>query len=153
VRLGIAANADIGNWLRAQTHRPRGRLWTRRKVPLQDLRCHPDLCERLDELAHGLPGVRVRYVGGLPILVHPGGVVFAVGGGTTWSALRLPPRVHTAIIRSEWGLRGLEGEWIDVDPWLSDIPRHDGLRRLRGWSRAAYDHAAELAPMRAPAPR
>jgi hypothetical protein len=148
VRLGIPANATIGNWLREQTHRPRGRLWTRRKVPPESLRCHPDLCDRLEEFAHGLSGTRFRYVGGFPVLVHPGGVVFAVGAGTTWIAFRLPPHVHTAVVRTEWGLRGLEGEWIDIDPWLSDMPRHDGLRRLRGWSRAAFDFAGELAPVR-----
>lgn len=82
------------------------------------------------------------------MLIHPGGVVFAVGAGSTWLALRLPPHVHNAVVRGEWGPRGLRDEWIDIDPWLSDLSRHDALRRLRGWSVAAYEYAGGLAPTR-----
>jgi hypothetical protein len=115
---------------------------------MESLRCHPDLCDRLEALAHGLPDTRSRFVGGMPLLVNEGGVVFAVAGGTSWVSLRLPPRVHSAVVRSEWGRRGLEGDWIDVDPWLTDMESREALARLRGWCRAAHDYAAELAPGR-----
>jgi hypothetical protein len=75
-------------------------------------------------------------------------VVFAVAAGSTWFALRLPPHVHSAVVRGDWGTRGLRDEWVDIDPWLSDVSRHAALRRLRGWSLAAYEHAGELAPAR-----
>jgi hypothetical protein len=148
MRLAIPENAAIGNWLREQTQRPRGRLHARRSIPPASLRCHPDLCERIEALANGLTGARLRYVGGFPVLIHPGGVVFAVGAGSTWLALRLPAHVHNAVLRGDWGPRGLREEWIDIDPWLSDLSRHDALRRLRGWTLAAYEHAGELAPTR-----
>ena len=143
MRLGTDANRALTRWLREALDRPRGRLWTRRRVPPERQRCHPDLLDRLHSIAEGLP-TRTRYVGGIPMLVHPQGVVFAVAAGTTWLVLRLPPHVHTAIVRGEWGLRGLEGDWVDVDPWLTDMPPHDGLSRLRGWCRAAYAHAGQV---------
>jgi hypothetical protein len=145
VRVKPSHNEDIVPWLTEQIDRPPRRLRARRGVPMDDLRCHPDLCDRVSALADGLPNVRLRYVAGLPLLVHPNGVVFAVGAGTTWIAVRIPRSAHGAVVRSQWGQRGLEGEWIDVDPWMTDVSAHDGLRRLRGWARAAYDHGTELA--------
>jgi hypothetical protein len=146
VRIASVANATLVDWLRKATNRPTGRLWARRRVPMEALRCHPDLCDRLESMAHGLPDTRTRFVGGMPLLVRSGGVVFAVAAGTSWVALRLPLHVHTALVRSEWGLRGIEGDWVDVDPWLTDMESREGLARLRGWTRAAHDYAGELAP-------
>ena len=138
------ANAALVEWLRATTDRPRGRLWTRRRIPPAQMRCHADLLKRLEALAARLPDVRTRFVCGMPCLIAPGGAAFAIAAGTTWIMLRLPTHVHSAVIRSEWGTRGLEGDWIDVDPWLSDLPTRDGLSRLRGWCRAAYEHVGPL---------
>lgn len=149
MRIATDANATLVGWLREETERPRGRLRARRRARMEALRCHPDLCDRLEATADGLPGTRTRYVGGMPLLVHPSGVAFGLAAGTSWLALRLPTRVHSAVMRSEWGRRGLEGEWIDIDPWLTDIPSGEGLRRLRGWCRAAHAHAAEVAATRA----
>jgi hypothetical protein len=156
VRIASAANAVLVGWLREAMDRPTGRLWARRRVPVAALRCHPDLCDRLDAMAYGLPDVRTRFVGGMPVLVHDNGVAFAVAAGTSWVSLRLPPHVYSALIRSEWGRRGLEGDWVDVDPWLTDMESREGLARLRGWCRAAHDYAGELAPpprARRPQPR
>jgi hypothetical protein len=148
VRIATGENAALVGWLREATKQPRGRLRARRQVRSEELRCHPDLCDRLEATADGLPGARTRYVGGMPLLVHQSGVAFGLAAGTSWLALRLPTHVHSAVIRSEWGRRGLEGEWIDIDPWLTDIPSGEGLRRLRGWCRAAYAHASEITARR-----
>jgi hypothetical protein len=147
VWLRADANAALVEWLRTATDRPRGRFWTRRRVPTEELRCHPDLVVRLEALAARLPNIKTRYVRGIPVLIAPGGAVFALAAGTTWIVLRLPMRVHSAVVRSDWGTRGLEGDWIDVDPWLSDLPAREGLSRLRGWCRAAYEH---VVPVRTP---
>ena len=147
VRIAPSANAAVATWLREATQRPKGRLRSRRRVRMEDLRCHPDLCDRLEAMAEGLAGTRTRYVGGMPLLVHPNGVVFGLAAGTSWLALRLPPHVHSAVVRSTWGRRGLEDDWIDIDPWLTDMPAREGLRQLRGWCRAAYAHAAWVAAM------
>ena len=141
------ANAALIEWLRTAADRPRGRFWVRRRVAPEQLRCHPDLVTRLEALAARLPNIRTRYVGGMPVLIAPGGAVFALAAGTTWIVFRLPVHVHSAVVRSDWGRRGLEGDWIDVDPWLSDLPTRDGLSRLRGWCRAAYEY---VGPLRTP---
>jgi hypothetical protein len=118
---------------------------------MEDLRCHPDLCERIHGLSGELPGTAGRYVQGFPILLDAEGVAFAIGAGTSWLAFLLPARTHSAVVRSRWGRRGLGGDWVDVDPWMTDAPAYEGLRRLRGWSRAAHAHAGTFAePTRPP---
>ena len=146
MRIAPSANATLAGWLEEATDRSARRLWARRRVSVEAQRCHPELLGRLTTLAEQLPGTRLRFVAGIPILVHPGGVVFAVAGGQNWLMFRLPTHVHTAVVRSEWGHRGLGDDWIDVDPWLTDMPPRDGLSRVRGWALAAYSYAGELAP-------
>ncbi len=146
MRIATAANATLAEWLREATDRPTGRLWTRRRVRIEAQRCHPDLLERLHSLADQLPGTSIRFVGGIPLVAHPGGVVFALAAAQSWMMLRLPTHVHSVVVHSEWGDRGLSGDWVDVDPWLTDLESRDGLTRLRGWTRAAYEYAGELAP-------
>ena len=145
VRIATSANADVVDWLREATDRPTGRIRGRRRVRPEELRCHHDLCDRLQAISEGLTGTRTRYVGGMPLLLDPAGVAYALGAGTSWISLRLPRHVHSAVVRSDWGRRGLEDDWIDIDPWLTDMNAREGLRRLRGWTRAAYVHAGELA--------
>ena len=140
------ANSAFEPWIREQARREPRTLRTRRRMRTEDVRCHPDLCTRLGALATDLPSAEFRYVCGFPVLVHRSGIVFAVAAGTTWMALRLPDGGHGAVSRSQWGPRGLAGDWIDADPWLPETSAADGLRRARGWARAAYDHAARLAP-------
>lgn len=148
MRIATPANASVAAWLREATERPTGRLWARRRVDAEAQRCHPELLDRLRTLAEQLPGTRLRFIVGIPVLVHPGGVVFAVAGGQSWISLRLPTHVHSAVVHSEWGHRGLTGDWTDIDPWLTDMPPRDALSRVRGWARAAYSYAGELSPRR-----
>ena len=146
MRLAPSTNTVLIDWLMEQADRQPRRVRARRRIALDDLRCHPDLVARLESSAVGLDGVRLRYVVGLPLLLHPNGVAFAVAGGTAWMALRLPTVGHGAVVHTEWGRRGLEGDWTDADPWLTDMPAHEGTGRLRGWARASYGHAAEVGP-------
>lgn len=60
------------------------------------LRTHPDLAERLDELAAALPTECRASAFGVPVLVAPSGVVFAVAGGTSEVALRVAPHDDAA---------------------------------------------------------
>jgi len=144
VSVRIPPNAGILDWLVRQSESPPRRVAPKRRIAEQDLRCHPDLVERLESSAHGLPGTRMRYLLGFPVLLHPNEIVFGIAAGTTWMAFRLPELGQRAVIPSQWGNRGLGPEWVDVDPWLSDLPLHDGTSRVRGWSRAAYARATEL---------
>jgi hypothetical protein len=144
VNFRIPPNDALLAWLARQSDPPVKRIWSRRKVSIDALRCHPDLCERLEASATGLAGVRLRYLVGLPVLLHPNGVAFGIASGTTWLALRIPELGQRAVLRSQWGRQGLDEEWVDVDPWISELPAHEGTSRLRGWTRAAHAHAAEL---------
>jgi hypothetical protein len=144
VSVRIPPNEAFLDWIAAQADPPVKRIWARRRVSLDTLRCHPDLCERLESSAAGLPGVRLRYLVGLPVLVHPNGVAFAVAAGTTWAALRIPELGQRAVLRSSWGTRGLDAEWVDVDPWMSELSAREGTSRLRGWARAAHARAGEV---------
>jgi hypothetical protein len=144
VRIDRDKNPTFEAWIREQAHREPRTLRTRHRTRTEDLRCHPDLCERLHTLVEDLPAGRFRYLCGFPILTHDNGVVFAVAAGTTWMALRIPDGGHGAVERTRWGTRGLGADWVDADPWLSGLPADSGLRRARGWARAAYDHAERL---------
>jgi len=144
VSFRIPPNEALLGWLAEQADPPVRRVWSRRRVPLDALRCHPDLCERLESAASGLPGVKLRYLVGLPVLLHANGVAFGLAAGTTWLALRIPEHGQRAVLRSRWGTRGLDSEWVDVDPWLSELPSPEGTSRLRGWARAAHAHAGDL---------
>jgi hypothetical protein len=151
VSIKIPPNAAFLGWVSSQADPPAKRLWVRRKVSIERLRCHPDLRDRLEASASGLQGVRLRYVAGFPVLVHANGVAFGVAAGTTWLALRIPELGQRAVLRSKWGTRGLDAEWVDVDPWITALPAHEGTSRLRGWTRAAHARASELGTL--PAPR
>jgi hypothetical protein len=144
VKFRIPPNEALLDWIADQADPPVRRIWSRRRVPIEALRCHPDLCDRLESSAAGLPGVRLRYLLGLPVLLHANGVAFGVASGTTWLALRIPELGQRVVVRSQWGTRGLDSGWVDVDPWLSDLTSHEGTSRLRGWARAAHEHAGEL---------
>jgi len=159
VRIRIPPNDAFLGWVAAQADPPVKRVRARHKVGHNALRCHPDLCDRLESCASGLPGVRLRYLAGLPVLVHANGIVFGVASGTTWLALRMPALGQRAVVRSQWGSRGLDPSWVDVDPWIPELSAHEGTSRLRGWARAAHAYVEGLGdrPPRArgtpPAPR
>jgi hypothetical protein len=144
VSVRIPQNAGLLEWLVEQAERAPRRIRAQRRVPEQKLRCDPDLVDRLESSATGLPRTRLRYLVGFPVLVHPNDIVFGIAAGATWLAYRLPQLGQRAVIASEWGNRGLGPEWVDVDPWLTMLPLHEGTSRVRGWSRAAYAHASEL---------
>jgi hypothetical protein len=127
-------------WIREQARNEPRTLRTHRRPAPADLRCHPDLCDRLEAAATDLAGVKERFLCGFPVLLHGDGTVFGVAAGTTWMALRLPAIARGAVVRTKWGTRGLGGDWVDVDPWLAEMETRDGTRRLRGWCHAAYDH-------------
>ena len=128
------------SWIREQARNEPRTLRTQRRPRVEDLRCHPDLCERLHATLPDIPGAQQRYVCGFPVLLHADGLVFGIAAGTSWMALRLPAIARGAVVRTRWGTRGLGGDWIDVDPWLADAPSRDGTRRLHGWCHAAYEY-------------
>jgi len=142
VRIHESDQEPFVTWIREQARDEPRTLRTQRRPRLEDLRCHPDLCERLHATLPDIPGAQQRYVCGFPVLLHSDGLVFAIAAGTSWMALRLPEIATGAVVRTRWGTRRLGGDWIDVDPWLADLPSRDGTRRLHGWCHAAYEYTS-----------
>jgi hypothetical protein len=146
MKVSIPANDLLLDWLMEQAPPRTRRIRAQRRIPPQDIRCHHDLVDRLEAAGAGLPDVHVRWVVGLPALVHPNNVIFAIAAGTAWFAMRLPAVGRAAVVRTEWGLRGLGQDWIDIDPWLTNMESHEATARLRGWVRASYAYAGEVGP-------
>jgi hypothetical protein len=140
----IPPNDAFLAWLTDQADPPVKRIWARRRVRSEAMRAHADLCDRLASSAAQLPATKLRYLAGFPVLIHPNGVAFGVAAGTTWIAYRIPALGQRVVLRSQWGARGLDAAWVDVDPWISSLPAYEGTSRVRGWARAAYTHAGEL---------
>jgi hypothetical protein len=80
--------------------------------PLEQLRCHPDLVERLASLVRPLRPRRV-FVAGCPVIHHPSGLPFATAYGTS----------SLVILEN--------AEWVEVDPWLPDVTFLKGTDQLR----------------------
>jgi hypothetical protein len=106
-----------------------------------ELRTHPDLMDRLCELAPGWP-LTTAY--GVPLLASDG-VAAVVALGTGWLAVRidhLPANIKTLEAAPAWTFAG--GDWRIVDPWQGQLPSADGTRVLRGLVREALSYAASL---------
>lgn len=122
--------------------------------------CHPDVVERLwEQLNPQLPGDCRHLVHGLPALVHPGGLILAIGLGTQYAIRLLPSdyaeaaaagaRSHSAPsvgaaadLRLSHGADWVFGAWLAQEPdWcraVHDAASHDESRLC--------DPAAEPAP-------
>lgn len=110
-----------------------------------ELHTHPDLMERLCELAPGWP-LTAAY--GVPILACEG-VAAVVALGTDWLAVRidrLPVGIKTLEPAPAWTFAG--GDWHIVDPWQGQLSSADGTRVLRGLVGGALSYAASLAGKR-----
>ena len=137
---GHPCNTALLDFLRRQASPPSGpddytlETW--------QLHTHPDLIQRLGELAPGWP-ITAAY--GVPILASQG-IAAAVALGTDWLAVRtghLPPGIETADPAPEWS--SAQGNWYAVSPWQSHLSAADGTRALRELIAAALTQAAGLA--------
>ena len=105
------------------------------------LHAHPDLAERLAEAGAGLDASLVAAYG-VPVLLHPGGVIFAVGYGSDTVLYRLPAGLRARVAPSRWAY-DVGDVWVAADAWLSDVPREEGTGRVREWCRLAHEHAGQ----------
>ena len=108
--------------------------------PLEDLRCHPDLVERVAALGRALPDVRRTFVAGCPVLHHPSGPPFAAAFGTSGLVVRTTERLGSL----DPGTRttGLDPSWCDFDPWAPDVTFTRSTTLLREAFGRAYDAVA-----------
>jgi hypothetical protein len=103
-----------------------------------ELDTHPDLCERLDQLAVGKLGGGSIGLDGVPALVE-GSVIYAVARGTSRIDLRIPsgPSLAEALEHGGEPAADFGTGWICVDAWLTDLPSVKGAALLRSWVAAA----------------
>ncbi len=139
----LPQNATLLEFLRSQASSPSGPgdyalgAW--------QLHTHPDLMERLCELAPGWP-LTAAY--GVPLLAREG-IAAVVALGTDWLAVRidgLPANVETGGAAPAWSFAG--GDWHIVDAWQGGLPSADGTRVLRGLVSGALSYAGRLAGKR-----
>jgi len=99
--------------------------------PLDELRTHPDLVERLAFLVRPLRPARV-FVAGCPVIHREGGAAFAAAFGTSGLVARLDaPGVM--------GARPAFAGWSYLDPWLGDVAFARGTELLRRALRDAHE--------------
>ncbi len=105
-----------------------------------ELHAHPDLCERLDDVA---PDGRRVEVYGLPGRASPGGVLYAVARGTSGILLRLPAGSARDAVLANGGAvaTDIDSDWVRADAWLTDVPSAAGRALLAGWVKAARSAA------------
>jgi hypothetical protein len=135
----LPQNASLLEFLRAQS-RPRSGPddYT---LGFWQLHTHPDLMERLCDLAPGWP-LTAAY--GIPLLARDG-IAVLVALGTHRLALRirqLPPWVQTEDAAPTWAFAG--GDWHIISPWQAQLGA-EGDRKLRGLVAAALADAGRLA--------
>jgi hypothetical protein len=134
------ANAALLDYLRGQATLPGGP----RDYALGSwqLHTHPDLMERLHDLAPRWP-LTAAY--GVPLLARDG-IAAVVALGTSWLAVRmesLPPDIEIREPDPAWSLAG--DSWHFISPWQSQLPAAEGTRVLRELVSTALAHAASLA--------
>jgi hypothetical protein len=139
----LPPNSSLLGFLRGQASPPK--LGRADALGAWELHTHPDLMDRLCDLAPGRP-LTAAY--GIPLLASDG-VAAVVAFGTGWLAVRidhLPANIKTLEPASTWTFAG--GDWRIVGPWQGQLSSADGTRVLRGLVGAALRYAASLAGKR-----
>ncbi|MBV1949201.1 hypothetical protein [Streptomyces sp. BV129] len=107
-----------------------------------ELHTHPDLVERLEDLAPRWP-VLATY--GMPVLAAKG-IAAAVAWGTEVLLLRLPERpaepLKPGVPRPP--LTGPDEGWYSLCPWQSELPSSESQRLLSLQIQHALTYAASL---------
>jgi hypothetical protein len=132
----LELNDALRTWLTSDGHDVTG--WDA-EPPREELQCHPDLVERLTQIARPIAGVRRAWVSGYPVVHHPSGTPIACAGGTNWLVVR--SRRPAGALASEWHTSGLGDGWVDLDPWAADVTFARTIEVLRGHVRAAFERA------------
>jgi hypothetical protein len=132
----VPENAPILAWLRA-TAEPAASEY---RLGVWELHAHPDLCERLDEVAPD--GGRVELYG-VPGRASSRGVVYAVARGIDSILLRLAAGEVSDAVLANGGSPAADvgSEWVVANAWLTNVPRAAGTDLLRSWLEAARNAA------------
>jgi hypothetical protein len=109
------------------------------ELPLGQLHCHPDLVERLTQIARPVRGACRVFVDGCPVVHHAAGAPIACATGT--SRLVVRSAEPAGALASRWTTPGLPAAWVDLDPWAADVTFARALDLLRAQVRRAYELA------------
>ena len=104
-----------------------------------ELHTHPDLREKLREIATSTLVECECAAYGYPVLANKAGVIFAIARGTSDLTFRLPPNSISEVIKEGGKIEQEYGDdWVTVNPWGRD---GDNLKR---WCLAAYRFSETL---------
>lgn len=134
------ANRVLLGYLRAQARRPTSPADYTYAIDEWQLHTHPDLLERLGELAPD--GIPVIPLFGVPALATDG-IVAAVALGTSWLMVRLP-RLPDGLETQDPIPPLSDHGWQSVSAWQSEIPAAEGKERLTRLINDALHHARSL---------
>ncbi|GAA4509254.1 hypothetical protein GCM10023191_070220 [Actinoallomurus oryzae] len=134
------ANRVLLGYLRAQARRPTSPVDSTYAIDEWQLHTHPDLLERLGELAPD--GIPVIPLFGVPALAT-NGIVAAVALGTSWLMVRLPQLPDGLETQDPIPPLSDHG-WQSVSAWQSEIPAAEGKERLTRLINDALHHARSL---------
>jgi hypothetical protein len=138
-----AENASLLAYLRSRAVVPTPAQPSPWDLDEYELHTHPDLTERLLLVAEGVPH-RLVPCYGVPVLVHPNGVAFAVGYSLNHLLLRLPVVPDDVELREPLPGFPPDPSWHPVDAWQTELVTAEGIARLRAWCRRAFDEAERL---------
>jgi hypothetical protein len=124
-------------WLTRPDHEPIAG-WAP-EPPLDDLRCHPDLIARVAEVARPVRGTARTFVAGCPVIHHSAGRPIAAAAGTRWFAVRSAE--PAGALRVAEPRADLGAEWVELDPWASDMSFAKALDLLRRHVSVAFSLA------------
>jgi hypothetical protein len=132
----VSPNRQVLAWLRVDAEPARSEY----RLGGYEQHVHPDVCERLSQLARGGRSVAVY---GHCALAARGGVLYAIGVGTSAVALRLAPGPHREAVLAHGGRLdpALGDGWVIADVWLSALPGAEGTALLGEWVEAARSAA------------
>jgi hypothetical protein len=105
---------------------------------LDALQCHPDLIQRLTELARPTRGTRRAFVAGSPVITYAEHAITAATG-TNWLVIRSD--LPAGALATDADTAGLPPAWQRLDPWAPDVAFAKSTTLLR----AHITRAAELA--------
>lgn len=112
-------------------------------LPIDELHCHPDLVERLTQIARPQRGVVRAWVSGCPVVHHPTGPPIACATGN--SRLLVRSSRPAGALASRWHTPELDAAWVDLDPWAADVTFARTLDALRAHVARAFALAEERA--------
>jgi hypothetical protein len=95
---------------------------------LDALHCHPDLIERLTQIARPVRGTRRAFVAGCPVITSSSHAI-AAARGTSWFVVRSDR--PAGALKTTTDTAGLGPAWQALDPWSADAAFAKGTDLLR----------------------